>query len=88
MVRLLYNFTGEKIEFAGTNGLEDIVQQPLGTIDLVYRQGFLLVGFDWTAKLSGENLTNEQIEWTQGGEPWRGWNPGRKIGVSLGLNFF
>ena len=88
MVRLLYNFTGEKIEFAGTNGLQDIVQQPLGTIDLVYRQGFRLVGIDWTAKLSGENLTNEQVEWTQGGDLWRGWNPGRKIGVSFGLNFF
>ena len=88
MVRLLYNFTGEKIEFAGTNGLKDIVQQPLGTVDLVYRQGFRLAGIDWTAKLSGENLTNEQVEWTQGGELWRGWNPGRKIGISLGLNFF
>jgi outer membrane receptor protein involved in Fe transport len=88
MVRLLYNFTGEKVEFAGTNGLQDIVQQPRGTLDLVYRQGFKLFGVDWTAKLSGENLTNEKFDWTQGSEAWRSWEPGRTIGISLGVNIF
>jgi len=87
MVRLLYNFTGEKIAFAGTNGLNDVVEDPRGTIDLVYRQGFRLFGVDWTAKLSGENLNDQRREYSQGGEPWRGWDPGRKIGISLGLNF-
>lgn len=87
LVRLLYNYTGTKIAYAGTNGLDDINEEPRGTIDLVYRQGFRLFGVDWTAKLSGENLTEEEREWTQGGELWRGWNPGRKIGLSFGLNF-
>jgi len=87
MVRLLYNFTGEKIAYAGTNGLDDVVEDPRGTIDLVYRQGFRLLGADWSVKLAGENLTEERRDWSQGGEPWRGWNPGRKIGVSLGVNF-
>jgi outer membrane receptor protein involved in Fe transport len=87
-VRLLYNYTGEKIAYAGTNGLDDIVEDPRGTIDLVYRQGFRLFGIDWTAKVAGENLTNEDRVYSQGGELWRGWNPGRKIGVSFGLNFF
>ena len=86
-VRLLYNFTGEQVEFAGTNGLDDIIQSPRGTLDLVYRQGFRLFGADWTAKLSGENLTGERFEWLQGGEIWRAWDPGRKIGISLGVNF-
>jgi hypothetical protein len=88
VIRVLYNYTGEKIAFAGTNGLDDIVEDPYGTIDLVYRQGFELFGIDWTAKLSGENLTNEDRVYSQGGDPWRGWNPGRKIGLSFGLNFF
>ncbi|HSL18317.1 MAG TPA: TonB-dependent receptor [Methylomirabilota bacterium] len=85
-VRLLYNFTGDKIAFAGTNGLADVIEDARGTIDLVYRQGFRLFGADWTAKLSGENLTEERRDYSQGGEPWRGWDPGRKIGISLGVN--
>jgi len=32
-------------------------------------------------------LTEEPFDWTQGGELWRGWNPGRKVGLSFGLNF-
>ena len=87
-VRVLYNYTGEKIAFAGTNGLGDIVEDPRGTIDVVYRQGFRAFGIDWSVKLAGENLTDERREFSQGGDLWRGWDPGRKIGVSLGLNFF
>jgi outer membrane receptor protein involved in Fe transport len=86
-VRLLYNYTGEKIAFAGTNGLDDVVEDPRGTIDVVVRQGFRLLGVDWTAKLSGENLTEKRRDWSQGGELWRGWDPGRTIGFSLGVNF-
>ncbi len=86
-VRLLYNFTGEKIAFAGSNGLDDVVEDPRGTVDVVYRQGFRLLGADWSLKVSGENLTEESQDWSQGGEVWRGWNPGRKIGLSFGVNF-
>ena len=78
---------GEKVAFAGTNGLNDVVEDPRGTIDIAYRQGFELSTFDWMVKLSGENLTEEAREWSQGGELWRAWNPGRKIGISLGVNF-
>jgi TonB-dependent receptor len=85
-VRLLYNFTGEKVAFAGSNGLGDVVEDPRGTLDVVYRQGFQLWNIGWTVKLAGENLTEQDRLWTQGGELWRGWNPGRKIGISLGLN--
>ena len=34
------------------------------------------------------NVTDKRREFSQGGDLWRGWDPGRKIGVSLGLNFF
>jgi outer membrane receptor protein involved in Fe transport len=87
-VRLLYNYTGEKVAFAGTNGLADVVEDPRGTVDLVYRQGFKLWDVDWTVKLAGNNLTNERREFSQGGGLWRGWDPGRTVGLSLSLNFF
>jgi outer membrane receptor protein involved in Fe transport len=86
-VRLLYNYTGEKISFAGTNGLDDIVEDPRGTIDIAYRQGFKLFRVPWVFKLTGENLAETERVWSQGGDVWRAWNPGRKIGISLGVNF-
>jgi TonB-dependent receptor len=87
-VRVLYNYTGQKIAYAGTNGLDDVVEDPNGTLDIAYRQGFRLMGVDWTVKLSGENLTETDRVWSQGGDLWRGWNPGRKVGISLGVNIY
>jgi outer membrane receptor protein involved in Fe transport len=86
-VRLLYNYTGTKVSFAGTNGLDDVVEDPRGTIDIAYRQGFKLFNVPWVVKLSGENLTEQERVWSQGGDLWRAWNPGRKVGISLGVNF-
>ncbi len=87
-LRVLYNYTGEKIAFAGTRGLDDIVEDARGTLDIVFRQGFRLLDVDWTVKLAGTNLTEETWEFSQGGELWRGWDPGRTIGLSLSASFF
>ncbi len=87
-LRLLYNYSGEKVAFAGTNGLDDILEEPRGTFDVVLRQGFRLLELDWTAKLAGSNLTAETWELTQGSETWRAWDPGRTVGLSLSVNFF
>lgn len=87
-LRLLYNYSGEKVSFAGTNGLADILEEARGTFDVVFRQGFRLLDLDWTVKLSGQNLTEEDWEYTQGGDIYRSWDPGRTIGVSLSANFF
>ncbi len=87
-VRVLYNFAGDKIAFAGTSGLDDIVETARGTLDLVYRQSFKVFDLDWTVKISGQNLTDESWDYTQGGEIWRTWDPGRTVGLSLSANFF
>ncbi len=87
-VRLLYNFTGEKIAYAGTNGLDDIIEDPRSTIDLVYRQGVRLFNLDWTVKLAGENLTEQRPRvFRRAASSGERWDPGRKIGISLGVNF-
>jgi outer membrane receptor protein involved in Fe transport len=87
-VRLLYNYTGERVAFAGANGLPDVLEEPYGRLDLAFRQQLRVLGLDWTFKLSGENLTDEEWEFTQGGELFHGWKPGVKWGLSVGLTFF
>ncbi len=87
-LRVLYNYAGDKVAFAGTSGLDDVIEGSRGTLDLVFRQGFRLLDVDWTAKLSGQNLTDETWTYTEGGETWRAWKPGRSIGLSISASFF
>jgi TonB-dependent receptor len=87
-LRLLYNYTGEKVAFVGANGLPDVLEEPRGSVDLAFTQRFDLAGIGWTVKASAENLTEEPWEFTQAGERWTYFEPGVKLGVSLGLTFF
>jgi TonB-dependent receptor len=84
-IRLLYNHSGETVAFAGANYLPDVLEEPRETLDLAYRQAFELFGQRWSLKVSAENLTDHEWKYTQGGEIWRLYQPGRKIGFSLGL---
>lgn len=87
-VRLMYNYQGSKVAYAGANNLPDVIEESRTILDLAYRQGFSLFGLDWTAKLSGENLTDETWEWTQAEQPWHVYKPGVKYGLSFSLSFF
>lgn len=86
-VRLLYNYSGETVAFAGANFLPDVIEEPRSTLDLAIRKSFSLWGQQLNLKLSAENLTDHEWEYTQGGEIWRLYKPGRKIGISFGLTF-
>ena len=65
-----------------------MVEQPRSTLGFAYIQGFPLFGLDCSIKLSGENLTDSVWEYTQGGEIYRKWKPGRVYGFTFGLTFF
>jgi outer membrane receptor protein involved in Fe transport len=86
--RLLYNYVGEQVHFAASFGLPDVIEQPRSTVGFTYIQGFRLLGLDWNVKLSGENLTDNTWEYTQGGEIWRRFQPGTVFGLSFGLTLF
>jgi outer membrane receptor protein involved in Fe transport len=88
MARLLYNYVGEQVQLAGAYGLPDVVEQPRSTLGFAFIQGFPLFGLDCNIKLSGENLTDSVWEYTQGGEIYRRWQPGRVFGFTFGLTFF
>ncbi len=87
-LRLLYNYTGEKVSFVGANGLPDVLEQPRATLDLAFTQSFRALGLGWSVKASAENLTDEAVEFTQAGELWTIFKPGVKLGVALGLTLF
>ena len=87
-LRLLYNYTGEKVSFVGANGLPDVLEQPRATLDLAFTQSFRALGLGWTVKASAENLTDEAVEFTQAGELWTIFKPGVRLGVVLGLTLF
>lgn len=87
-LRLLYNYTGEKVSFVGANGLPDVLEESRGTVDLAFSQRFDLAGIGWTVKASAENLTDEPWEYTQASLPWTYYEPGVRLGLSLGLTFF
>ena len=79
-VRLLYNFTDDKVLYGGALGLPDVLEDGRSTLDLVWRQGLTR---DLGLKLSASNLLDEDRSWSQGGETWRRYAPGRSLGLSL-----
>jgi Outer membrane protein beta-barrel family/Carboxypeptidase regulatory-like domain/TonB-dependent Receptor Plug Domain len=82
LIRVLYNFTGDKISSAGAFGLPDIFEDSRATIDLTYIQD---LSRGLRLKLSGRNLMDEEWTWSQGGLPFRSYKPGRTF--SLGLSW-
>jgi TonB-dependent receptor len=83
-LRTLYNFTDDKIFFAGSFGLPDIIEDGRGTLDLVWQHGFQN-GLNY--KVSASNLLDEDRTWSQGGLIHRQYSPGTGFGLSLGYSF-
>jgi hypothetical protein len=87
-VRMLYNFTGDKVALAGGFGLPDVIEDSRSTIDVVWAQdlNFWVPGL--RLKLSGSNLTDEERLWTQGDGTFRQYDPGRAFGLSFSYSPF
>jgi outer membrane receptor protein involved in Fe transport len=83
--RVLVNYAGDRISDVGANQAPDIVEQGRETVDLVITQRF---GRRFSVRLSGENLTDADYQFTQGSETQRLFKFGRTVGVSVGLNVF
>ena len=83
-LRVLYSLVDDRIHLGGVEGLPDVTESGRGTVDVVWRQG-LVAGLD--LKLAATNLLGEEREWTQGGEIFRLYDPGRSISLGLGYSF-
>lgn len=82
--RVLVNYAGDRISDVGSNGAPDIIEQGRETVDLVFTQRLGRFHF----RVSGENLTDSEYSFTQGGRSQRSFKFGRTFGMSVGLNVF
>jgi outer membrane receptor protein involved in Fe transport len=81
-VRLLFNYFDDRILDVGAFQLPDIYEQGRGTIDLALSHRINRVN----VRFSLDNLTNERVEYTQGGQLQRGYDYGRVIAFQLGYS--
>jgi hypothetical protein len=80
--RVLVNYFDDRISDVGVLGAPDILENGRWTLDVVVTK---TLGEDWALRLTGENLTDAEILFTQGGLFQRGYKAGRSI--SLGLSY-
>ena len=82
--RTLVNYFDDRIADVGSLGLPDILETGRLTLDFAaqYRQRRLSIRF------SADNLTDEPIQYTQGGEVQRRFTLGRTFAVQLGFSAF
>jgi hypothetical protein len=78
--RILVNYFGDRITDVGALGLPDIVEQGREAIDFVAIKRF---GERAQLRFTGENLTDADRTFTQGGQLQRLF----KIGPTFGVNF-
>jgi outer membrane receptor protein involved in Fe transport len=83
-VRLLYNSVGDRVILGGAQGLPDVLEDARATFDLTWIQGLWR---ELSVKLSATNVLDEERRFTQGGAPWRVYDPGRSVSLSLGYSF-
>jgi hypothetical protein len=81
--RLLYNTAGARITSAGSFGLPDIFEEPRDQLDAVLILPFRLFDTRFTAKLGAENLLDDPVVFTQGGEIQRQYTKGIKVFAGL-----
>jgi TonB-dependent receptor len=77
---LVFNQVGERITEVGTRTRPDVYQQPVPRLSALYR---LTVTEGLEMKLSGNNLLDPEVEYTQGGEVKESYTEGREFGLSL-----
>jgi outer membrane receptor protein involved in Fe transport len=82
--RVLYNFFGERISDVGSVGLPDILEDGRGSIDFVLSTRWRAV----TVRFSAENLTDQEFDFTQGGELQRRYRLGRTLQFNFGFAAF
>ena len=84
-VRLLWNFVGDRITDVGASGLPDIIQEGRNQVDVVYSQRLFR---RLTLRLSGDNLTNDGYEFSQGDLRQRYFELGRTFSLNFSFSAF
>ena len=83
-VRALVSHFDDRIADVGSLGLPDILERGRTTFDLAAQYRLRRLSF----RLSADNLTDEPIEYTQGGNLQRRFTLGRTVALQLGFSAF
>jgi outer membrane receptor protein involved in Fe transport len=84
VVRVLVNYFDDRIADVGSLGLPDIIEEGRPTLDLALTHRFGPLGIRFAA----DNLTNEPVKYTQGGQPQRRYTIGRTLLLEFGYSAF
>jgi outer membrane receptor protein involved in Fe transport len=87
-LRLLFNHVGDKLYVGGTLGVPDVFEDARTIVDAVWSQELAFLARGLSLKLSGSNLSGEERVWSQGGEVFRAYDPGRTYGLSFSYEPF
>jgi outer membrane receptor protein involved in Fe transport len=79
-VALLYNVFGPRIREVGALGAPDITERPFHRLDVVVRKG---LGRGFTLKLKAQNLIDQPVRYTQGGQLTETYIEGRVFTAGL-----
>lgn len=83
MSTLAYNYTGERIMLVGADSAPDVVEEARGRLDMLFRYNTMLFGTEAEFEAKAANLTNEEVEWTQGGNLYERYSPGLTYSFSI-----
>jgi TonB-dependent receptor len=82
--RVLLNYFDDRIVDVGSLGLPDIFEKGRATVDVVAQYRVRRIALRFAA----DNLSDEPVEYTQGGEPQRTFKYGRTFSFQLGFSAF
>lgn len=83
-ITLLLNQNGETIVDVGVNGQPDIIEEPRLDIKVNYKYN---INENFVIKASLENLLDEEIEFTQGGQTFQSYKKGLEFKMGIDWNF-
>jgi len=85
--RLQFNNIGSRINAVGTFGLPDLQEESRNQLDAVFLIPMKRFGYPLTLKLGAENLLDDRVLFTQGGELQRLYTKGIKVVLALTYNY-
>ena len=87
MSTLAYNYTGERVSLVGSESAPDVLEEGRGRLDMLFRYNMTAFGSGLELEAKAANLTDEEIEWTQGGNLYERYSPGVTYSFSARVNF-
>ena len=87
MSTLAYNYTGERVILVGSESAPDVIEEARGRLDMLFRYTTTAFGADLELEAKAANLTDEEVEWTQGDNLYERYSPGLTYSFSIRATF-